>query len=412
MASFAFLPRSVKGKAKGSEPVAPSVTASTSKTPATVPAKANASRAPVAAEDVRALFSMALSSYSMLVEPAARRLLDRDEYIRLAACISVSPILAYLPSGISEAQIVSALRELPEDTRPDMRIGLHGYELHFKRKESLQHTHSAWEHRTVYVENMPVQTRTMASVHKAICDLLGTVNSVSPSTSTCNEPAIQHISFPPAQNSRDQQEVFRGFAFLVFKTEELAQQFLKQWPWAVPRGENTTLIQSARGDEEDEDDNHGSDDDDSESNETATLAKSNGHPDIVEQAKRSRFRALSKADWLNLKSEYLAEQRRLLELSRPQPAAAVTQSHKNGTAPTPSAQKPKPVDQPLKRPMIETPSYPMGCLVFARGLPAQTNKTALKAIFASAFGGDKLDGVDYVDWTKGMDMVLILPIAE
>ncbi|KZT60819.1 hypothetical protein CALCODRAFT_480470 [Calocera cornea HHB12733] len=403
MSAFAFLPRSVKGKGKASEPATPSAVASTSYAQAAVPAL-KAPRAPaVDAEDVRALFSMALSSYSMFVEPAARRLLDRDEFIRLAALISVSPMLANLPSGISEAQIVTALRELPEDARPDMRIGLHGYELKLRRKESLQYTHSAWEHRTVYVENVPVHARSMAAVHKVLCDLFDTPNAGLPSTSiSFMEPTIQYISFPAAQNNRGQQERFQGFAFVVFRTEDLVQQFLERWPWSVSRSGQETLAQTAAMDDEMED---------SESDDSGSLANGKDHRTTVELAIRSRLRTLSKADWSKLKAEYLAEHGRLFDLSRPQAPASAAQVPANGRSNTASTPLPLPSkrqsDQPSKRAITETQSYPTGCLVFARGLPAQTNKTALKAIFASALDADKADGVDYVDWTKGMDMCYV-----
>ncbi|EJU06647.1 hypothetical protein DACRYDRAFT_19711 [Dacryopinax primogenitus] len=153
MASFAFVPRSVKGKAKAIESVVTANVASTSTAPSHVQLKQSKTPrlATVNADDVLALFSMALSSYSLFIEPATRRLLDRDEYVRLQALISSSPLLSHLPPGITEAQIVSALRQLPADTRPEMRIGQHGYEVHFPRHELQHRTHSSWESSTVYV---------------------------------------------------------------------------------------------------------------------------------------------------------------------------------------------------------------------------------------------------------------------
>lgn len=58
--------------------------------------------------------------------------------------------------------------------------------------------------------------------------------------------------------------------------------------------------------------------------------------------------------------------------------------------------------------------YPSGCLVFIRNLHPETNKTALRNLFLHArvengdpSGKKDADGIDYLDYTKGMDCVCI-----
>lgn len=55
--------------------------------------------------------------------------------------------------------------------------------------------------------------------------------------------------------------------------------------------------------------------------------------------------------------------------------------------------------------------YPLGCLLFVRNVHPETNKTTLKTLFSSgltaggAEGGVLPEGIDYVDFNKGMDSV-------
>ena len=72
-----------------------------------------------------------------------------------------------------------------------------------------------------------------------------------------------------------------------------------------------------------------------------------------------------------------------------------------------------PVEATPPEPAIRTPTssgptldasapYPYGCLVFVRGVHIETNKTTLKTLFGRAVDGE---GIDYVDYAKGMDSV-------
>lgn len=50
-------------------------------------------------------------------------------------------------------------------------------------------------------------------------------------------------------------------------------------------------------------------------------------------------------------------------------------------------------------------NYPIGCLVFVKNLNSDTNKTVLRSLLANAFPAESPGGIDYVDYTKGLDSV-------
>lgn len=55
-------------------------------------------------------------------------------------------------------------------------------------------------------------------------------------------------------------------------------------------------------------------------------------------------------------------------------------------------------------------AYPPGCLVFIRHVHPDTNKTALRNLFLhirEEGGNSDEDGIDYLDYTKGMDCVCV-----
>ena len=59
-------------------------------------------------------------------------------------------------------------------------------------------------------------------------------------------------------------------------------------------------------------------------------------------------------------------------------------------------------------------TYPPGCLVFVRNVHPETNKTTLRGLFLHAgrstgieVGKKDDDGLDYLDYTKGMDCVCV-----
>ena len=48
-------------------------------------------------------------------------------------------------------------------------------------------------------------------------------------------------------------------------------------------------------------------------------------------------------------------------------------------------------------------NFPPGCVIFARHVPQDTNKTALRAMFSTLLADSST--LDYVDYTKGLDTV-------
>jgi hypothetical protein len=112
----------------------------------------------------------------------------------------------------------------------------------------------------------------------------------------------------------------------------------------------------------------------------------------VKDATLFGFRTLSKRRWDALQHAYLAHRQRLL--STP-------------SAPLPTPRPPLPRPPQHDAPPLD-PDYPPNRLVFVKNVHPETNKTTLRALFESESGG----GVDYVDFSKGMDSVsptLFLP---
>ena len=143
---------------------------------------------------------------------------------------------------------------------------------------------------------------------------------------------------------------------------------------------------------------------------------------IVKEAHKYGLRAISKARWDALNEEYLLYKQALVnEMARTQPDTdAEMQPH-----PFQDAVGEQVDDDEPRAGGRTTPgsSYPFDCLVFVRNVHPETNKTTLKALFGHAFQNDLGRsaqppplrtpaqvggaGLDYVDFTKGMDTVRI-----
>jgi hypothetical protein len=118
------------------------------------------------------------------------------------------------------------------------------------------------------------------------------------------------------------------------------------------------------------------------------------------EARKAGFRALSKERWDTLQAEYEEYRENLLRRNAAAPnntniaRGGPTDEPERTPAPAPAA-KPAPQPQPQ--------SYPSGCVLFARHVPLDTNKTALRARFSALLAN--ADALDYVDYTKGLDSV-------
>ena len=175
----------------------------------------------------------------------------------------------------------------------------------------------------------------------------------------------------------------KPFVLVTLLTPAAAQKVTADWPW-LPR----------------------------------RTAPPQGHDEVKEVMEGARFglRALTKAQWEEMKEEYLEYRRQLLgeangmdgrtnaasqispthphqqELARSE-AAVCDEVRDDSSAPPPTHISPN-------------APYPPGCLLFVRNVHAETNKTTLKALLA-AHAPTAARGVDYVDYNKGMISVSI-----
>ena len=258
---------------------------------------------------------------------------------------------------------------------------------------SREYTKDQWEKNTIYMvlwylgsysrcrshftfglaqENIPVQYRTVPGIARLTSSLL------SQSGQTLSLAKVQAITLPPHhQDQPDDLPKCKGFAFVTLADHQDAQRFLEEWPW------NKQL---------DHDDKASSTSD-----------------DYARESSKFGLRTLSKSRWDELKQEYLAYQRKLLNelvafnegsssLSVGTDVLAPEHDEDHDIAYQP---EPEPVD--LATTTLDSP-YPLNCLVFVRNIHPETNKTTLRKLFSTAFDATA-EGLDYVDFNKGMDSV-------
>lgn len=193
---------------------------------------------------------------------------------------------------------------------------------------------------------------------------------------------IQGISLPlHHQDKPGDQPVCKGFAIIVLARKEDAEYLQAEWPWirnAVDESKTNTIPRSAE----------------------------------FQDAIKFGSRALSKVRWEQLREEYLAYRGRLVEEIN-----AFEDAEPLVTIPYDASEKDQYI--PLKEPPVnsETPlinlssPYPPSSLVFVRNIHPETNKTTLRKFFATSLKGSladgtiRSDGLDYVDFNKGMDSV-------
>lgn len=138
----------------------------------------------------------------------------------------------------------------------------------------------------------------------------------------------------------------------------------------------------------------------------------------VREATKHGFRAISKARWEQLNAEYLQWRHKLLdeiakgEARQPAPVAAEAESilqldtdedHQIDLGEPAKSMAMSPQQDP-------SAPYPNRCLVHARHVHPETNKTTLRKLFSKAFlqegtQQNEAVGIDYVDFNKGMDTV-------
>ncbi|KAH9035175.1 hypothetical protein EDB83DRAFT_1778384 [Lactarius deliciosus] len=320
-------------------------------------------------QDRATLCSLAFSDYQLWTNPFLRDP-NRDGFTSIRTLFHRSHIfLADNDDAFewTEASVVKCmsrdffdLRMILVDKTRSRFAG--GYEV--RRKDWAEVTHrfptfspEYWDARTVYIENIPHQFRSTLG----ICKLLRTLLNSS--------GAVQHVLFPPHhQDPPDAVPRCKGFALVTLNEPDVVSDLLSRFPYD---GDNTRPPT---------DDN---DDEDSSAEES--------------EARKAGFRTLPKERWETLQAEY-AEYRESL-LRRIAAAASSTEP-----APNKIKSVHDPPEEPERAPAVNPPqtqSYPSGCVLFARHVPPDTNKTALRARFSALLAD--ADALDYVDYSKGLD---------
>ncbi|KAL1741761.1 hypothetical protein HDZ31DRAFT_44742 [Schizophyllum fasciatum] len=272
-----------------------------------------------------------------------------------------------LPAG-DEISVVRALRHHCADALelrmivadPSSSSGTGGYEVRRREAPARRYSPDDWDARTVYIENIPPQFRTITGVHRLTAACLG-----GPLT------RLVHISFPTNHPERaGAPPKCRGYALVTLHDPSDVARLLEAYPWQGRPADSDTEATDARS-----------------------------------EAARFGLRTLSKARWDELQAEYQARKARVMqEIAAYEDAQLSGMVHgsrgRAGPSP-PEDAAPQPESASSTVPYLDSSSlYPYGCLVFVRGVHIETNKTTLKALFGRAVAGE---GIDYVDYAKGMD---------
>ncbi|TRM67452.1 hypothetical protein BD626DRAFT_478853 [Schizophyllum amplum] len=283
--------------------------------------------------------------------------------------VSLSRVFARLGMKLDwgeEMLVVRALRHYCPDVvevrmivaDPSSSSGTGGYEVRRRVAPTRRFSSDDWDARTVYLENIPQRYRTLSGVHCFAAALLnGGLQQVA------------HVAFPSTPSDRSGVlSKCKGYALVTMLDPVDVARLTESYPW---RGVPADLDPKGT--------------------------------DAHSEATRFGLRALSKARWNELQAEYQARKARVME-----EIAAYEDEQLAGMVHDP---KP-PQDMPPREQRVQEPvpsrgpaldafaPYPYGCLVFVRGLHTETNKTTLKKLFGRALAGD---GIDYVDYAKGMD---------
>ncbi|KAH8092465.1 hypothetical protein BXZ70DRAFT_898273 [Cristinia sonorae] len=353
------------------------------------------------------LLQLSLSDHALYLDATLRRMMEssREGYIPLTHLLRHSPYLSSLSPPPTEASVIKSVRAHSPDVF-DVRVLFSepsralwfgnssttrddsgGYEIRLKDwddalKRARNTIRAEWESRTVYMENIPLHYRSIPGIYRFTSKMLG--HSPSPQ-------CVQSVSLPPHHRDKpDTQPKCKGFALVTMSDTDLARRLVEEWPWR--RNQRTKEV--------------GVED------------------DITREATKFGFRVLPKARWDQLKEEYLARRAKLVEQISSQASQHTAGQHENEDGEgeeyeDEEAPAPQPVAAKRKRsltPVPDVPSanittiyspYPYNCLVFVKNIHPETNKTTLRTLFASAFDkaqvGNGGDGLDYVDFTKGMN---------
>ncbi|KAH0588221.1 Protein pof8 [Termitomyces sp. J132] len=402
--SFPFIPRTlVKGKQKVSQHTSQASTSAQVPSPSLNTGTPHITKAKYSNEDYINIFNLALSDYALWVDPDLRRIIDfstesssneqtGDGFFPLSRLIRRSKVLGPLNIENLQVPIAKALRSdatsalevrllvsEPSSSawsgKRDTARDIGAYEVRRRETQarpSRTYSRQDWEDRTVYVESIPVQYRSIPAIMHLVNSLLSERSLPEP-----HAARVQGVILPPHhQDKPGDAPTCKGFALVVFQDILDVEFLLQRWPW--DRHQDTDLQNPEA-------------------------------PAEVSEATKFGFRALSKSRWDRLKDEYLSYRERLVAeinafqdaTERPVPTLPVP-NPKAETAITNHA-----APAPLEPPRLDNTSpYPFNSLIFVRNIHPETNKTTLRKLFGRAFESStevNSDGIDYVDYNKGMD---------
>ncbi|CAL1700024.1 unnamed protein product [Somion occarium] len=347
-------------------------------------------------EEYACLVYLSMSEYALWSNPDLRRRLEMSDegFIPLAYLMEHLAPLSPITNELTEATLVKTIRTHAADTfdvrmlmENPSRAGWYGKDIshetskggfEVRRKDwrevlscARNRSRRDWEGLTVYVENIPLQYRTVPGIFKFIQSL----TDVAYTTAISTELQVQQILLP--KHFRDKatdQPKCKGFALVTLSSTEGLEYLLHRWPWQR----------------------------------RINAADEDWSPQECE-AHKFGFRVLPKAQWATLNEEYIAYRQSLLnqiaetevpELHAKSDLEEVVEREIPALTPAP----PGPESPDHGQTTIASP-YPYNCLVFVRNIHPETNKTTLRTLFAKAFViCDRIlpsgEGVDYVDFNK------------
>jgi hypothetical protein len=201
-------------------------------------------------------------------------------------------------------------------------------------------------------ETIPHQYRSIVGICNLLCPIL-------------NSSATQKILFPPHhQDPPDAVPKCKGFALVALTEPTIASRLLSLFSYDSGNTHHPT----------------------------GSFLEESG-------AREEGFCSLSKERWDKLQAEY-AEYRESLLHRVAADSTSPTTNNINSThgsertlAPAPTSQSP------------QSQTYPAGCVLFARYVLSDTNKTTLRTPFSALLGDTA--ALNYVDYTKGPDSVRV-----
>ncbi|PVG03440.1 hypothetical protein CPB86DRAFT_694945 [Serendipita vermifera] len=423
---------------------------------------------PIKPRDLAILIETSLSDYALWCNQDLRRFAgdhNTSGYLFISRLMVESPLLSALFPGTSnqqtpsEASIVQSLKDFgtgflelqmksinPSRYRhPSVGDGVYkirrcDWENLKENLELPNDVHKGiwerkqedWDERVVYVENIPRKYWSLPSALSFVNALAQrNIARDNQTQTTASELLLQHLELPPhAKASQGDIPICKGFAFVTFTDPIGSESFVQTWDWLGVRSE----MMADRGSEAEKDEDV--------EDQLMNLDISKEEDDfrnVEEEASRSGFRALKLVEWNVRKQEYLERQKNLnrvkidqnvrsnMGTTKPKRGSVqkseVTQESSRGFS-TAHSHFEKGKDLPPHMTSNKTVkdsghmanadlSYPANCLIFVKNLYPQTNKTALKTLFAdylllamqerqSTSNTVAHGGVDYVDWSKGM----------